>query len=105
MRPAPPAAMQTAIAIAIGAASHALIKDATDFNTIPLKTSSSKNPPSIQATTMPAISLAVDSWIARKVPRVGGLWNHRDANLSATGLYASISPSHTSANPIVGNHA
>src|SRR5271155_3119445 len=63
MTPAPKAAVQTAIAVAIGSISQPDNNDSTDLRTIPLKTSSSRIPPSIQATTMPAMSLALDCCI------------------------------------------
>src|SRR5271166_443947 len=104
MRPAPNAATHTAIPVAIGTPVHPLNIDSADFRTIPLKTNSSKIPPSSQATTIPMMSLTVDSCIARKDSRVGGLANHRDANRSAKGLYANINPNQVKANASVDNH-
>ena len=86
MRPAPAAAIHTAIPAAIGAASQEDSSPSNDRRTIPRKTSSSRNPPRTQATTMPAKSVLRDSLSIRNAPRVGGFATHRVATLSANGL-------------------
>src|SRR5215472_11560643 len=104
MMPAPFAAAHMATATASGSLIQPLNNDSTDFRTMPLNTNSSRIPPSAHATTIPTMSLVLDSCIARKVFRVGGLAAIRVAVQSATGLYANINPHHTAANPRVINH-
>jgi hypothetical protein len=104
MTPAPAAAPPPAMPAATAAGSKADIALSTERNRIARKVSSSRNPPIIQATTIPRISMILDRCRIRKASSVGGSRTRYVAMQSASRLQAQTKPRHSSAKAIVAVH-